>query len=208
MDVKIAIEKRRSIRKYKDKGVSQEVIDELIEAARLAPSACHGQPWRFMVITDKKVINKLKENKVFYQDFIYTAPLLLVCMTDPRCYSGKLIVKENFEKIRNSKFSKKNFDAISSGNVNNSKFSKEKNNNLKDLLIYAVSDLSFASQNLVLRAVELGLGSCYIGWMKTKKIKQVLDIPDNLHVQFVIALGYPDEEPGEKVRKSKEEILL
>jgi len=175
MNVKEAIKKRRSIRKYKKKQVSEELINELLEAARLAPSACHGQPWKFMAITDEQTISKLKENKIFYQDFIYTAPLLLVCMADPSSYPEK----------------KLKLDGVN-----------------KDQLIDAISDLSFASQNLVLRATELGLGTCYIGWMKKQKIKKVLNIPDDLHVQFVIAVGYADEIRDPKIRKSIDEIIL
>jgi len=47
LTTKEAIERRRSIRKFKDKSVPDEHIMELIEAARLAPSGCNAQPWRF-----------------------------------------------------------------------------------------------------------------------------------------------------------------
>ena len=47
LSTKEAIEKRRSIRNFKEDSVSNDVIMELIESARLAPSGCNSQPWRF-----------------------------------------------------------------------------------------------------------------------------------------------------------------
>ena len=55
------IEKRRSIRKYKNLPVPKKDIVKILEAARLAPTAGNQQPWKFLVIQDKKKINKIKE---------------------------------------------------------------------------------------------------------------------------------------------------
>ena len=50
MQLKEAIENRRSIRKYKDIEVPKELIEDLIECARLAPSAKNRQPWEFLIV--------------------------------------------------------------------------------------------------------------------------------------------------------------
>lgn len=50
MQLKEAIENRRSIRKYKCEEVPNELIEELIECARLAPSAKNRQPWEFLIV--------------------------------------------------------------------------------------------------------------------------------------------------------------
>ncbi|OIP63646.1 MAG: nitroreductase [Nitrospirae bacterium CG_4_9_14_3_um_filter_53_35] len=52
MELYEAIQKRRSIRKFKDKKIPQEVLERVLNAARLAPSAVNLQPWKFMVIRD------------------------------------------------------------------------------------------------------------------------------------------------------------
>ena len=176
MQVKEAIKKRRSIRKYQDKEISQEIIDELIEAARLAPSGNNIQPWKFKIIKDREVIEKLRKEDIFKQDFVYNAPLIIVCCADPDLYL----------KVKPS-------PASSVDDLNE---------------LRAVRDLSIACQNMVLRAVELGLGSCYIGWMEKEKIKQVLDIPMKFVAPYSICFGYSDEDSKEKKKKSKEEILL
>jgi nitroreductase len=54
MKVFEAIQGRRSIRRYQDKPVPTETLRQLIEAARWAPSASNGQPWQFIITTDRE----------------------------------------------------------------------------------------------------------------------------------------------------------
>jgi len=86
MDVVNAIGLRRSIRKYKDKKVSEEIINELLNAARLAPSAKNAQLHKYYVVKDKKVITELKDNNSFQQAFVSRAPLIIVCCVNPNEY--------------------------------------------------------------------------------------------------------------------------
>lgn len=172
MDVKKAIEERRSIRKYQDTEISEDIIRELINAARLAPSGNNAQPSRYFVIKDDNAKNKLKENNIFEQKFVYKAPVIIVCCTDPHAY-------------------KKNVEGWDDSNE-----------------IRAVRDLSIASSFLVLRATELGLGTCYVGWVKKDKIKEILAIPKEYFVPYIITVGYPAEQPKPTSRKSIDEVLL
>lgn len=52
---------RRSIRKYKNENISDELLNQIIEAAMYAPSACNQQPWHFIVITDKAILTELSQ---------------------------------------------------------------------------------------------------------------------------------------------------
>jgi len=61
MEFDEVIKKRRSVRSYEDKEVSDEIIEKLIDAARLAPSGMNSQPWRFLVIKDKEKLKKVRE---------------------------------------------------------------------------------------------------------------------------------------------------
>ena len=63
MEFEKVIEKRRSIRKYKDTPVPKEQLIKILEAARIAPSASHRQPWHFIVVEDKEKIRKLAKSK-------------------------------------------------------------------------------------------------------------------------------------------------
>jgi len=170
MDVKKTIEDRRSVRKYSDREVSEELIDELIEAARIAPSAYNAQPWKFKILR-KEVVEKIKVEDVFKQDFVYKAPLVIVCCCDLAAYPEK--AKESFD--------------------------------IKEL---AIGDMGICSQNLVLRAAELGLGTCYIGLINRENLKRALNIPENYIIPYVIAAGWPNESPDAKPRKDKDEIIF
>ena len=61
MELKDAIYSRRSVRKYTDKIVDKETINELINAAVKAPSAMNAQPWVFYVIQDKDLLKELSD---------------------------------------------------------------------------------------------------------------------------------------------------
>jgi nitroreductase len=71
------IEKRRSIRKFKDTQVPREKIIKILEAARIAPSASHRQPWHFIVVEEKETIKKLAK-----RDWAATAPVMIVGLAD------------------------------------------------------------------------------------------------------------------------------
>jgi len=61
MDAIEALNTRRSIRKYNECEISEETINKIIEAGMEAPSAINEQPWHFIVITDKEILNKMPE---------------------------------------------------------------------------------------------------------------------------------------------------
>lgn len=65
MEVREALQKRRSIRKYTEDAVSKEQLDELLHAAMSGPSACNRTPWDFYVVTDPEVLKKLREAAKF-----------------------------------------------------------------------------------------------------------------------------------------------
>jgi nitroreductase len=171
MDVKEAIAKRRSIRKYQHKDVPLDLVREVVDAARLAPSGSNAQPCRYYVVKDDKTKEKLKESQIFQQDFVYQAPVMIVCCSDIQSYRQGI------------------------------KGWSEENEHR------ALRDLSIASAFLVLRATELGLATCYVGWMKKDKIKEVLDLPRNYMVPFVIAVGYANEKPKPLPKRSIDEVL-
>jgi nitroreductase len=69
-------------------------------------------------------------------------------------------------------------------------------------------DIGIATEHLVLQAEELGLGTCWMGGLDEKGVKQVLNIPGNRKVAAIIALGYPDktEVKGQQERLKLEEM--
>ncbi|MFW6008056.1 MAG: nitroreductase family protein [archaeon] len=74
-----AVFNRRSIRKYQDREVAEEDIKDLLQAGMSAPSAGNEQPWHFIVITDREILDKIPEIHE-YADMTQEAPVaILVC---------------------------------------------------------------------------------------------------------------------------------
>ena len=77
------IEKRRSIRKFKEQTIESGVIDQLVEAALRSPSSRGFNPWEFVVVTDKTAIETLSRSKAHGSAFLKNAPLCFVVCADP-----------------------------------------------------------------------------------------------------------------------------
>ena len=68
-------------------------------------------------------------------------------------------------------------------------------------------DVAIAVTDMTLEAVELGLGTCWIGAFREDEVKRILSIPDDVRVLALTPLGYPDEEPRDRGRKELSEII-
>ena len=78
-----AIKKRQSVRSYQDKEIPKEILQQILEAGRLAPSASNGQGWKFIVVKDedlrKQLVPACKNQK-----FVGEAPVVIAgCGTNP-----------------------------------------------------------------------------------------------------------------------------
>jgi len=192
MDVKTAIETRRSIRRYNDREVTEDVIRALLEAARLSPSGCNAQPWRFFIVRDEDTKKKLIEKKAFQQKFVYRAPVIFVCCGDPTAYAGKYGGEYQVEEgsvPADPAQRKKMFSQVEG---------KEK--------IRAIRDISIATGFMVLRATELDLGTSYIGLINEEVLKETLDIPERYVIPYVITCGYFDKNPPMRPRIDIEKL--
>lgn len=164
MEVKEALLKRRSIRKFKEDKISEELINELLIAAMSAPSACNKKPWEFFVITNEEKLQELKKASRFAR---YDAPLAIV-------------VCGNLSKTLPLQLS-----------------------------TYWIQDCSAATQNILLRVTDLGLGAVWCGAHPQKnvekKIKEILDLSDKLVPLNIIFIGYPnqDAEPRTQLEEKK-----
>lgn len=75
LDILEHIMMRRSIRSYLEQEVEEQKITQLLKAAMAAPTACNNQPWEFIVVNDKEVLDKLKSRLTFGK---YNAPVAIV----------------------------------------------------------------------------------------------------------------------------------
>lgn len=70
-----------------------------------------------------------------------------------------------------------------------------------------IRDTSIAAEHIVLEAEALGLSTCWTAWFNQNEIRPVLDIPSDKYVVCIITVGYSDEKPAPRPRKSIETIL-
>ncbi|MEN1761049.1 nitroreductase family protein [Anoxynatronum sibiricum] len=75
--------KRRSIRKYEQKAVEPEKIEQIMKAALLAPSSKKSQPWEFVVVTEPELLKKLSQSREMGAAFVKESPLAIVILADP-----------------------------------------------------------------------------------------------------------------------------
>ena len=74
---------------------------------------------------------------------------------------------------------------------------------------YYQVDLGIAMEHIVLKATDLGLGTCWIGWFNENRVKEILNIPKGIKDSAMLAVGYPaDEPPKKRSRKALEKILF
>ena len=81
MDAMEAILSRRSIRRYTSKPVPEELIKELLEAAMSAPSASNQQPWQFVIIDDRRILDEIPKFHP-YASMLKEAPLAIAVCGD------------------------------------------------------------------------------------------------------------------------------
>lgn len=200
------IQNRRSIRKYKPENIPQEMIDKMLEAARLAPSGSNRQPWRFLVVRDKEVKKELR-SICLDQMFIEEAPVVIVCFGDLERYSLEA------RKLRRQEFTNSGVIETLSGRFADPKF-RESMDSLptpprEELITPLVSNTYIAIEHLVLMATALGLGTCWVGAFDASKLNTLFGLADNLIPVAVIPVGYPAGKlPPQRPRLTIGEIVI
>ena len=88
------LKQRKSVRDFLDKPVEREKILLCLEAARVAPSACNSQPWKFIIVDDRELKNKLCK-KAFHgiyaiNSFCKTAPVIVVVVSEKSKFLARI----------------------------------------------------------------------------------------------------------------------
>ena len=200
LNTKEAIEKRRSIRKYKPDSIPDEHIRELLNSARLAPSGCNAQPWRFKIVKEADVKAKLAE-AAYDQSFIAQAPVVIVCCADIQGYlDGTISGAQDLGKIGAIE---DRIVTILQGKAENLKIIDR-----NELGPRIAANVAIAIEHIVLRALDFGLGSCWVRLFDEHKVKELFRWNDNIYVVALISVGYPAELPKARKRLELNEILI
>lgn len=183
------IRKRTSVRKFADKDISDNILRDMLEAGRLSPSGGNEQAWKFGVIKDKAIIEKLAE-AAYNQNWIKTAPLVIVLCTT--------IVEDERggRDIQNSRFPKWS-DAINS-------MDKE----LYSIINVEEHQTMIPGTHMILQALENGIYSTWISYFNVEKVSELLGLPKLIIPSEMIAFGYPETEPKVRPKKALEQIVF
>lgn len=147
------IRRRRTIRKFTDKDISEEQVETLLEMAMCAPNRLDRRPWHFVVIRDKKLQKQLAD-LLRVHPYLETASVVIAVCGLPEASPTWIM------------------------------------------------DVSAATENMLLAANAMGLGSAWIGapgtvmWDRCEEVLQdALAIANNdVRIPTLVALGYPDQE--------------
>ena len=201
LTTKEAIEKRRSIRKFKPDPVPGECIREMLEAARLAPSGCNAQPWRFKVVTEPGIRRQLAE-AAHGQGFIADAPVVVVCCADIRGYlEGTVSGIQDLGRIGAVE------DRIVEILVDRARQMKT-TCTVEEIGPRIAANVVIAIEHMVLRALDFELGTCWIRLVDEQAVKKIFQWDENIIVIALLPVGYPAESPAARKRLPIEELML
>lgn len=177
------IYERRAVRKYKDKPVESELIERVLDAGRMAPSAINKQPWKFYILTNTERIKSFSKQirKAAAKHFIkaglmptintvrslfhFSHKLDFLTEPDPIFHGAPVVV----------------FIAAPRDNE------------------WAALDIGMCAQNMMLAAKSLGLDSCPVGlgkYVEQTTLFSGLKISSTDQVHLALIFGYGDESPA------------
>jgi nitroreductase len=205
MEVSDAIQKRVTIRRWKQQPVEKEKIMRVLEAARRAPSWGNVQPWRFVVVQDKTRIEELAKSGAG-QPHIGTAPVVVVCCGVMEVFSKKMHRASLKQLIEAGVMDWP--DELLDNIVLASDIFAPYHLGEQAMTIKASEQIMISIAYMTLEAVSQGLGSCWAGAISPKDAHQVLNLPNSWFVHDFFLLGYPDEDPTPRPRKPLAEIVF
>jgi nitroreductase len=153
---------RRSARDFTGGEVDSADVRALLEAGMAAPSARGLDPWRFVVVTDRKMLDRLADVHPYAKMLRQAGACIAVC--------GDRAVAPDFW----------------------------------------VQDCSAATENILVAASMLGLGTCWLGVHpraeREQSLKEVLQVPDEVGMLCLIAVGKPKRAPEPRTRYDEAKI--
>ena len=178
MDAITCIKTRRSIRKFEDRAVPHELVNEIIGDSAMAPSWKNCQPVRYIAVESAALREKIADECVM--DFKYNANTIRHC---PLLMVVAIVHgRSGFER---------------DGSYSTSKEDR-----------WEMFDAGIANQTFCLAAHSKGVGSVILGVFDENKIRQYLPLPENERVTNLIALGYPLEgDKNAPPRKEVSQLL-
>ncbi len=197
MELSDVIAARRSIRKFKQKDISADTVRLLLDAARLAPSGSNIQPARFIVAQSpaaKEALGGFTPYK-----FIIKAAVIFVCCADLTAITAR-------ERRVGELFKEGVFEGVDIDMNDPAAVSPVMD--AEAVRAYLSMNVAIAIEHIVLKAVDLGLGSCWLGRFDRDKVKKFLALDESIYPVVLLPVGYPDQSPKARPRFPLDKYVL
>lgn len=198
MELSDVIASRRSIRKFRDEDISADTVRLLLDAARLAPSGSNLQPARFIVAqspTAKEALSRYTPYK-----FIVKASVIFVCCADLTAITTRDQRVE--ELLQEGAFDGVDIDMNDASTTTSPIMNKE------IVKAYLSMNVAIAVEHIVLKAVDLGLGSCWLGRFDHDKVQEYLALDENIYPIVLLPVGHPNQSPKARPRLTLDKLVL
>lgn len=188
VNLKQAIEKRRSARAFRPDVIPDAIVEEILRLATMAPSGYNLQPWRFIVVREQENRNKLKAC-AFNQRQVGEAPVVLICCGDRRVcepdYINSIISLGRENGAVNDGYADYMEKAIPLLFENRPCF--------ESVEAWINRQVMLAVSQVMVVASSFGVDSCPMEGFVTSQVKEAFNIPESVDVCCLVALGYAAE---------------
>jgi len=199
MDVMEAIKQRKSIRKFKADPIPPACVEELLEAARLAPSGTNIQPWRFIIVQSEEAKAKLKNCTPL--PFVPQAPLILICCIDQEALGTR------GERIRELQEAGA-FAGTPLAQTSSQDYLKSRQMDEASARAYLNLNTAIAVEHIVLQAANLGLGTCWVMMFSPSQVQEAFALEERYVPIVLLPIGYPAQQPAPRPRLTRAELVL
>ncbi|WP_034642342.1 nitroreductase family protein [Desulfovibrio inopinatus] len=203
MNVKDAIAARHSVRAFSTAPLTDTELKELLEAGRNAPSSLNSQPWRFKVVTDPADLAWFGTSEATRkQGWLSGSAAIIICCADLDTY-----VKDS----QSAAFFYRENDIIQGETMDGIDAYVKREATAEEQAKFGACamNVGLAVSFMMLRATEMGLGTCWIGMFDEANIKARFGLPAGMRIVNLLAVGHPDEkEIFPKKRKSMDDIVI
>jgi nitroreductase len=199
---------RRSIRKWKRDEVSDELLKKAVELATWAPNGGNFQGWHFIIVKNKEVIEKMANAVQSVIDKIASWP-------EAKSWQEDILrFQKNASFFRNAPVCIGVFTSEYQGVMDKVLIVRESfDHEAKEILGFrrsaptAIQSTAAAVTTMLLVFHQMGLGVVWLGapLMAKKEIETLLNVPPNLSLVCLVAVGYPDESP-QRDRKPVDQV--
>jgi len=199
MQFKDIVMQRYAVKKFDGKKVSEDLISELLELVRFAPSAINLQPWKIHIVTDQKVKEQLLPASYNQQQVTTCSHLLVFCAdTDYDDLIRRLGILMQKEGV-SPEMRKMVLDMARQFTAGMSTDQKR---------AWSQAQTYLALGNALNGAKSLGFDSCPMGGFDPEEYSRILKIPPHLVPVMLCPVGYAADKPMPKIRFPREEITF